>query len=93
MRMRLQGSANPWGPAFVNFVTAVANHFCLTLSRAFSQPGACGVPTSDKLREMHTSRGRCEKVLNFAYMFNGSPLVQLRFLLSHYKKNFAVLLF
>ena len=43
MRPRLQGSANPRTPGLVNFVTAVAYHFCLSLPRAFSQPGARGL--------------------------------------------------
>ena len=32
-------SANPRTPGLVNFVTAVAYHFCLNLPRAFLQPG------------------------------------------------------
>ena len=39
----LQGSANPQTPGLLNFVTAVAYHFCLNLPRAFSQPGARGL--------------------------------------------------
>ena len=40
---RVKGSANPQTPGLVNFVTAVAYHFCLNLPRAFSQPGARGL--------------------------------------------------
>ena len=39
----VQGSANPRTPGLVNFVIAVAYHFCLNLLRAFSQPGARGL--------------------------------------------------
>ena len=39
----VQGSANPRTPGLVNFVYAVAYHFCLNLPRAFSQPGARGL--------------------------------------------------
>ena len=35
----IQGSPKECFPGLVNFVTAVAYHFCLNLSRAFSQPG------------------------------------------------------
>ena len=35
----LQGSPKECFPGLVNFVTAVAYHFCLNLPRAFSQPG------------------------------------------------------
>ena len=35
----MQGLPKECFPSFVNFVTAVAYHFCLTLPRAFSQPG------------------------------------------------------
>ena len=35
----LQGSAKRWALGFVNFVPAVAYHFCLALPAAFSQPG------------------------------------------------------
>ena len=34
-----QGSPKECFPGLVNFVTAVAYHFCLNLPRAFSQPG------------------------------------------------------
>ena len=34
----LQGSAKRWFPGLVNFVTAVAYHFCLALPAAFT-PG------------------------------------------------------
>ena len=36
----LQGSAKRWTPGLVNFVPAVAYHFCLALPAAFTQPGA-----------------------------------------------------
>ena len=39
----VQGSANPRTPGLVNFVIAVAYHFCLNLPRAFSQPGGRGL--------------------------------------------------
>ena len=39
----IQGSANPRTPGLVNFVTAVAYHFCLNLPEKFSQPGARGL--------------------------------------------------
>ena len=35
----IQGSPKECFPGLVNFVTAVAYHFCLNLPRAFSQPG------------------------------------------------------
>ena len=35
----VQGSPKECFPGLVNFVTAVAYHFCLNLPRAFSQPG------------------------------------------------------
>ena len=35
----LQGSAKRRSPGLVNFVTALAYHFCLALPAAFSQPG------------------------------------------------------
>ena len=36
----VQGSAKRWAPGLVNFVSAVAYHFCLGLPAAFTQPGA-----------------------------------------------------
>ena len=36
--MILQGSAKRWYQGLVNFVTALAYHFCLTLPEAFTQP-------------------------------------------------------
>ena len=39
----IQGSANPRTPGLVNFVTAVAYHFCLSLPKTFSQPGVRGL--------------------------------------------------
>ena len=36
----LQGSTNRRAPGFVNFVLALAYHFCLNLPAAFTQPGA-----------------------------------------------------
>ena len=39
----LQGSANPRAPGLVNFVPAVAYHFCLNLPEKFSQPGVHGL--------------------------------------------------
>ena len=35
----LQGRAKKWSPGLVNFVTAVAYHFCLSLPAAFTRPG------------------------------------------------------
>ena len=40
MHAFLQGSAKRWSSGWVNFVAAVAYHFCLTLPEAFTQPGA-----------------------------------------------------
>ena len=37
----IQGSTNRRALGFVNFVLALAYHFCLNLLPAFSQPGAC----------------------------------------------------
>ena len=34
----LQGSVERWAPGWVNFVPAVAYHFCLNLPTAFTQP-------------------------------------------------------
>ena len=39
----IQGSANPRAPGLVNFVPAVAYHFCLNLPKKFSQPGVRGL--------------------------------------------------
>ena len=36
----VQGSTNRRAPGFVNFVLALAYHFCLNLPAAFTQPGA-----------------------------------------------------
>ena len=36
----LQRSANVGAPGLVNFITAVAYHFCPSLPAAFTQPGA-----------------------------------------------------
>ena len=38
--MYVQGSTNRRAPGLVNFVLALAYHFCLNLPAAFSQPGA-----------------------------------------------------
>ena len=35
----VQGSAKRQSPGLVNFVTALAYHFCLALPAAFTQPG------------------------------------------------------
>ena len=35
----LQGLAKKWFPGWVNFVPALAYHFCLALPAAFTQPG------------------------------------------------------
>ena len=35
----LQESANPRAPGLVNFVAALAYHFCMALPAAFTQPG------------------------------------------------------
>ena len=40
LRRPIQGSAKRWSPGLVNFVTALAYHFCLALPAAFTQPGA-----------------------------------------------------
>ena len=37
---QLQSTAKRWAPGFVNFVVAVAYHFCLALPVAFTQPSA-----------------------------------------------------
>ena len=37
--MHIQGSAKGWSPDLVNFVTAIAYHFCLALPAALTQPG------------------------------------------------------
>ena len=37
--MSIQGSAKRQSPGLVNFVTALAYHFCLPLPAAFTQPG------------------------------------------------------
>ena len=37
---KVQGSAKRWSPGLVNFIPAVAYHFCLALPAAFMQPGA-----------------------------------------------------
>ena len=37
----IKSSAKRWAPGLVNFVLAVAHHFCLALHVAFTQPGAC----------------------------------------------------
>ena len=37
---QIQGSTNRRAPGLVNFVPALAYHFCLNLSAAFTQPGA-----------------------------------------------------
>ena len=37
--MTMQGLANRRSPDLVNFVTALAYHFCLALPAAFTQPG------------------------------------------------------
>ena len=39
-RIKVQGSTNRRALGFVNFVLALAYHFCLHLPAAFSQPGA-----------------------------------------------------
>ena len=39
--MYVQGSTNRRAPGLVNFVPALAHHFCLNLPSAFTQPGAC----------------------------------------------------
>ena len=39
-RERVQGLAKRWSPGLVNFVPALAYHFCLVLPAAFTQPGA-----------------------------------------------------
>ena len=36
----LQGSAKVGAPGLVNFITAVAYHFCPSLPEEFTQPGA-----------------------------------------------------
>ena len=36
----VQRSAEVGAPGLVNFITAVAYHFCLSLAAAFTQPGA-----------------------------------------------------
>ena len=36
----VQGSTNRRGPGFMNFVLALAYHFCLNMHAAFTQPGA-----------------------------------------------------
>ena len=38
--MGVQRSAKVGAPGLVNFITAVAYHFCLSLTTAFTQPGA-----------------------------------------------------
>ena len=38
--MYVQGSTNRRAPGLVNFVPALAHHFCLNLPAAFTQPGA-----------------------------------------------------
>ena len=35
----VQGSTKRWSPGLVNFVAALAYHFCLALHAAFTQPG------------------------------------------------------
>ena len=40
VKTHVQGSSNRRAPGFVNFVPAVAYHFCLNLPAAFTQPGA-----------------------------------------------------
>ena len=35
----VQGLTKEWAPGLVNFVAAVAYHFCLALPAAFTQPG------------------------------------------------------
>ena len=37
--LKVQSSAKRLWPGLVNFVTAVAYHFCLSLPTAFTQPG------------------------------------------------------
>ena len=37
---RIHDWAKRWAPGLVNFVAAVAYHFCLSLPAAFTQPGA-----------------------------------------------------
>ena len=37
---QVQGSTNRRAPGLVNFVPALAYHFCLNLPAAFTQPGA-----------------------------------------------------
>ena len=39
--MSVQGSTIRQAPGLLNFVPAVAYHFCLNMPAAFSQPGAC----------------------------------------------------
>ena len=38
-RHEIQGSARGWPPGLVNFIPAVAYHFCLALPAEFTQPG------------------------------------------------------
>ena len=51
----IQGSPKECFPGLVNFVTAVAYHFCLNLPRAFSQPGkhSFGDPCILNLKVLH----------------------------------------
>ena len=50
--MQVQRSDKVGAPGLVNFISAVANHFCPSLPAAFTQPGA---PTSDDLCRHLTS--------------------------------------
>ena len=40
LRVQVQRSAKVGAPGLVNFITAVAYHFCPSLPAAFTQPGA-----------------------------------------------------
>ena len=61
----IQGSAKRRAPGLVNFITAVAYHFCLSLPAAFTQPGShiLAEPCSDKsLSRMQSYTGLGYKV-------------------------------
>ena len=60
-RFSVQSSAKRWTPGLVNFVPAVAYHFCLALPEAFTQPGTrlladpCTTPPSSRPRPVPLS--------------------------------------
>ena len=81
--LHVQGSPKECFPGLVNFVTAVAYHFCLNLPRAFSQPGkhSFGDPCTmsnahlGKKKLPRISAGRYEKINTQVYLACADPIL------------------